>query len=463
MSFRCTASSLFRRQPTTTTTTAWRGTCHRYRYSIGPVPSARSQVTTKPARTPLNGVLLQGAVPKPVTADIPVPAAAYPTVVQQSLNNMRKFSHCVLLTRVGNFYELYFHQAEEYAPLLALKLATKKTSAGPVFMAGFPYFQLDRFLKILVQDMKKHVAISEEFANDPSARVKSGGLLFDRKVTRVITPGTLIDEKFVDPWENNFLLSIHANPASLDEALDETNLKKARSKPNSTSINCGLAWIDLSSGDFFTQTSTLESLSSALARISPREIILDQAIANLQSSAIPEILSQGNYIVSHHAGSNLDSLDTMLSMLEHSGTTANLNTFSGLELGAGTLLLQYINIQLQGAVPKLRPPIQQHAEEYMMIDRNSLKALEVRSTLRDGALEGSLLHAVRKTVTKSGNRLLSQRLSKIISISRRTETLLTFKKPLHPLRSQKSIIALIWSPSCSKSRFFVKTSSSFFA
>ena len=110
---------------------------------------------------------------------------------------------------------MYFEQAEEYAALLNLKLAYKKTGAGPVPMAGFPFFQLDRFLKILVQDLNKYVAISEEFTNNVADKAKSGGLMFDRKVARIVTPGTLIDEKFMDPYVNNFLLSIHMDTMSL--------------------------------------------------------------------------------------------------------------------------------------------------------------------------------------------------------------------------------------------------------
>ncbi|KAI5292968.1 DNA mismatch repair ATPase msh1, partial [Ascosphaera acerosa] len=94
---------------------------------------------------------------------------------------------------------LYFEQAEEYAQVLGLRLGYKKTAVHPVPMAGFPYFHLDRYLKMLVQDLQKKVAISEEFSNDVEARAKAGGLMFNRRVTRIVTPGTLIDENFMDP------------------------------------------------------------------------------------------------------------------------------------------------------------------------------------------------------------------------------------------------------------------------
>src|SRR6201996_2628391 len=104
---------------------------------------------------------------------------------------------------------------------------------------------------MLVQDMDKYVAISEEFANDPSNRVKSGGLLFDRRVSRIITPGTLIDEKFMDPFDNNYLLSIQCDVNKIRE------LEFDKKKSNSVVSDVGVAWLDLSSGDFFTQKTNL--------------------------------------------------------------------------------------------------------------------------------------------------------------------------------------------------------------
>ena len=74
----------------------------------------------------------------------------YPTVIQQALENMSRLPrNCILLTRVGGFYELYFGHAEAWASRLGLKLAAKKTVVGSVPMAGFPFWQLERFLKVL--------------------------------------------------------------------------------------------------------------------------------------------------------------------------------------------------------------------------------------------------------------------------------------------------------------------------
>ncbi|KAJ9648408.1 MutS protein 1 [Coniosporium tulheliwenetii] len=328
---------------------------------------------------------------------------------------MRKFENCVLLTRVGSFYELYFDNAEEYGPLLNLKVSKKKTNKGPVSMAGFPFFQLDRFLKILVQDLNKYVAISEEFANDAVKKVKSGGLLFDRKVTRIITPGTLIDENFMDPWENNYVLSIHVEDAvSGDKRNHEEQMTEssAESLAETGPTELGLAWLDLSSGDFFTQATNLPSLSSAIARIGPREIVVDSSLESIEHSPLMSLLKQDHHILTYHkTAGHTTSIESWTPMLEDPVSRNYASAFTPGEVTAGSFLLDYIRTRLQGSTTKLQPPVRYQNNEYMAVDKNTLRGLEVRATLRDGNYQGSLLHAIRKTVTKSGTRLLTQRLT----------------------------------------------------
>ncbi|KAL1393912.1 muts domain V-domain-containing protein [Phyllosticta capitalensis] len=371
--------------------------------SIEPLPWRSLHIrgkrtTTLKAKQLPQGPIASDAAPLDNLDDDAGPA--YPTVLQQVRNNMRKFPHCVILTRVGNFYELYFEHAERYGPLLSLKLARKKTSAGLVFMAGFPYFQLDRFLKILVQDLQQHVAISEEIRNDPSAKIKNGGLLFDRQVSRIITPGTLIDEKFLDPLENNYCLSIHANsPTSIPE-----------SAMGSESV--GLAWVDISSGEFFTQSTTLSNLSSAIALIGPREVVLDKSQQDSKDSRLLQILAEGRHkITFHEQGTRFRLPEEWAGSLKEIIPDFQSDKFSHCELSAAGFLLEYVRTQLQRSDVALEAPIRRQSSEYMSIDRNTMRALELKESMREGRLEGTLLHAVRRTSTKGGARLLTQRLT----------------------------------------------------
>ncbi|CAG8908805.1 unnamed protein product [Penicillium egyptiacum] len=343
-------------------------------------------------------------------------APRYPTVVQGHRNNMQTFKNCVILTRVGGFYELYFEQAEELAPLLNLKLATKRTNGGPVPMAGFPFFQLDRFLKTLVGDLNKYVAISEEFATNPEGRARAGGLMFDRKVARIITPGTLIDEKFIDPSEHNFLLAIYLDVPSLQSQLKQHADNSLQSSHqhilSSVPQQVGLSWLDLSTGDFFTQLTTTQMLPSAIARIGAREILVDQNIQDLIGHELQMLVGHDHRLVTffQYPGS-FKPVSEWGTMLESPVPENTCASFTPEEVAAGYSLLEYIRVQLQGSNLKLQPPIRRHLNESMSIDRNSLRGLEILETARDGFGKGSLLHAVRRTSTKSGARLLRDRLT----------------------------------------------------
>ncbi|CAG8197233.1 unnamed protein product [Penicillium salamii] len=340
----------------------------------------------------------------------------YPTVVQGHRNNMQTFQNCVVLTRVGGFYELYFEQAEELAPLLGIKLATKKTNGGPVPMAGFPFFQLDRFLKMLVQDLSKYVAISEEFAINADDKASSGGLLFDRKVARIITPGTLIDEKFIDPSEHNFLLAIYFDIPALEAQLklhaEQDGESSKQHVLSSVPQQVGLSWLDLSTGDFFTQVTTTQMLPSAIARIGAREILVDRNVQDIIGHELQMLVGHDHRLVTFFKFPEvIDPVSEWGSMLESPVPEHSRASFTPEEVAAGFSLLEYTRVQLQGTNIKLQPPLRKHPQESMSIDRNSLSGLEILETARDGFGKGSLLHAVRRTSTKSGARLLRDRLT----------------------------------------------------
>jgi DNA mismatch repair ATPase MutS len=297
--------------------------------------------------------------------------------------------------------------------LLSLKLASKKTNGGPVPMAGFPFFQLDRFLKILVQDLNKYVAISEEFAINAEDKVRSGGLLFDRKVARIVTPGTLIDEKFIDPSEHNYLLAIYLDiPALQLQSKQNVDNDAHQHVLSSVPQQVGLSWLDLSTGDFFTQLTTTQMLPSAIARIGAREILVDQNVQDLIGHELQMLVGHDHRLVTFFQfPKEIKPVSEWNSMLESPVPEDSRGSFTPEEVAAGYSLLEYIRVQLQGSNLKLQPPIRRHLNESMSIDRNSLSGLEILETARDGFGKGSLLHAVRRTSTKSGARLLRDRLS----------------------------------------------------
>lgn len=282
-------------------------------------------------------------------------------------------------------------------------------------MAGFPYFQLDRFLKTLVMDLRKYVAISEEFANDSVGKAKSGGLMFNRKVARIVTPGTLIDEKFMDPYENNFLLSVYMDgkqPAPVPSGVEE--LPRGQFRDFSESQVVGLSWLDLSTGDFFTQYTTPQMLPSAIARIGAREVVVDQEVDDAVKREMQALIGDDHRMLTMFPRSKkTSSIAEWDELFETTISEEAAAFFTPEEISACNMLLEYVQIQTQGLEMKLQAPRRRHLDESMAIDRNSLKGLEILETAREGLGKGSLLLAVRRTSTKSGARLLKDRLSEM--------------------------------------------------
>ncbi|KAI1416029.1 muts domain V-domain-containing protein [Hypoxylon sp. FL1857] len=366
---------------------------------------------------------IRSADPLPLSKPEEDEGPAYPTVVLQARHNMQKFENCVLLTRVGGFYELYFGQAEEYGPLLNLKVAQKKTNAGPVPMAGFPFFQLDRFLKTLVLDLNCYVAIAEEFPNDPGDKVKSNGLMHDRRVTRVITPGTLIDENFIDPYANNYVMAIHINhlqesgasgsaePDSSGESSDDVESESLATLQASATTPIGLAWVDISTGQFYTQSTTVAALGSILSRVGPREVVVDEVLESQSDHQLFSVLAEDKHLITFAPHSEHLPLSAWSPMLESDIPTQTAQGFTPDEIQAGSLLLQYVGDRLQGLSMKLQPPLRYENMSVMTIDKSTMRSLEIKQTIRDGTFRGSLLHSIRRTVTKGGARLLNTWLS----------------------------------------------------
>lgn len=247
-----------------------------------------------------------------------------------------------------------------------------------------------------MQDLNRYVAVAEEFPNNAEDKIRSGGLLHDRRVARIITPGTLIDENFIDPYANNYVMAIHVS---------------SQADVSNDSIALGLAWLDLSTGHFFTQQTDLASLGSILSRIAPREIVLDEDFESQKEHDIFSILAEDRHLITYAPIGEMKDIDDWSGMLESEIPRATRDSFSEDEISAGHLALNYVKDRLQGMSMKLQPPLRHENMQIMTIDKNSLRALEVKQTIRDGFFRGSLLHAIRRTVTKSGSRLLNEWLS----------------------------------------------------
>ncbi|KAG0234186.1 DNA mismatch repair ATPase msh1 [Actinomortierella wolfii] len=312
------------------------------------------------------------------------------TPLQRQIREFEEaYPDCVLLVRVGEFYELYDHNATEYGHLLGLKMGQKSFSGKTIPFTGFPIRQLDRHLETLVGKHHLKVALCEQFQDEGGTRT------FRRSVHRIITPGTLIDEQFLDQTENNWLLAV------------ATDLSSQR---------IGLSWLDLSTGDFFTQETTYESFPNDLTRIRPREIIVNSNLRNTPDHPVLQTIQDlGPFVVS------FEDMRSALQLAQHkehpilSEETEEqlgidrkaLAPFTNREQSACLVILRYINHTQMGRKPFIQQPILWEDNSLVKMDRNTIQSLELVRTLRDASRVGSLLHYLDHTKTKAGSRLLA--------------------------------------------------------
>jgi len=226
--------------------------------------------------------------------------------------------------------------------------------------------------------------------------------MHDRRVSRIVTPGTLIDENFMDPFSNNYVLAIQVGD-SLEGTISKTEPE----------MLIGLAWLDLSTGHFFTQSTTLSALPSFLARIGPKEVVLSDELQADKEHGIFAVLEEDHYLVSYVDTTVTQPISEWTANLESPIPPGLIDQFTPEEVSAGSSLLQYVGTRLQGSNIKLQPPTRQ--SDVMGIDKNTMRALEIRTTMRDDSVSGSLLNTIRRTVTKGGTRLLGSWLSKLFT------------------------------------------------
>jgi DNA mismatch repair ATPase MutS len=291
-------------------------------------------------------------------------------------------------------------------------------------MCGFPLTHIDKHLKVLVQQNKRFVAMCEEFRR----LSEQGSKVFDRRVVRVITPGTLIDESFLNPYENNYLLSL-----SIPEPPKPAGL-------------LGLAWIDISTGEFFSKTTAFDNLRDELVRLAPSEVVLDKKLEGMTSHPVFQTLREEESFVSF--GDTTGILSPPATKHFSAPRQGEDDPDSGYAQGSpGTqetmavgLLTAYLHANLLEQMPFLTSPNRESGECRMQIDSHTIKALEIREEIRGGSSKGTLLSAIKRTTTSGGTRLLTRWLCKTISFwTLDPSSYTSFGQALQALPSLKSM------------------------
>ncbi|CCE90638.1 mismatch repair ATPase MSH1 TDEL_0B05090 [Torulaspora delbrueckii] len=330
-----------------------------------------------------------------------------PPSLQYVRDLMDHYKGHVVLTQMGSFYELYFEQASVYGPQLNLSLTNRNYFCGKVPFAGFPVHQLSRHLKILVNNYGYSVTIAEQFKRDTVANNDVNK--FYRRVTRIVTPGTFIDEAFENLQENTYLLSIEFSDNCFNKIAD-SNLK------------VGLCWCDVTTGEIFVQQVLLKDLISSITRIQPKEILLNDELAAYRIESgewYPELVELKKYFIKYQ---KLPSRHRTIASFYNLFSAADagddrkqleiqLREFSQKELAALRNTLMYVSEHMPSFSMNFQLPQRQLTGSIMQIDSRTVAALELHKTVRDNRQKGTLLSTIRRTVTPAGTRLLTQWLS----------------------------------------------------
>jgi len=285
-----------------------------------------------------------------------------------------KHPDAVLLFRVGDFYEAYGEDALVAVAILGIALTHKSNGvAGPIEMAGFPHHALDNFLPKLVRAGKR-VAICDQL-EDPKLTKK----LVKRGITELVTPGVSTNENILNQKENNFLAGLHI----------EKN-------------KAGVAFLDISTGEFYTAEGTLEYVDKLLSSFAPKELLYERSKRSFVNEHFK--FSGSKYEMEDWVYTE-DSAENRL--LKHF-QTKNLKGYGiqsmPLAIIASGSLLYYMDMTEHTQISHIRSISRIEEDLFVRLDRYTIRSLELCDTMNEGGK--TLLSVIDKTRSAMGARLL---------------------------------------------------------
>ncbi|HEX7565975.1 MAG TPA: DNA mismatch repair protein MutS, partial [Bradyrhizobium sp.] len=354
---------------------------------------------------------IQQPVPQPSDAQPAAEAAARVTpMMEQYLEIKAANPGLLLFYRMGDFYELFFEDAEIASRALGIMLTKRGKHQGmDIPMCGVPVERSDDYLHRLIASGHR-VAVCEQMEDPAAARARGNKSVVRRDVVRLVTPGTLTEDTLLDARANNYLLAL------------------ARARGSAGSDRLGLAWIDISTSEFIVTECSTGELAATLSRINPNEVIVTDALYG-----DPELgpLLRELPAVTPLTRDVFDSATAERRLCDYFAvaTMDGLSAMSRLEATAAAAAVTYIDRTQVGKRPPLSPPAREAAGTTMAIDPATRANLELTRTLA-GERRGSLLDAIDCTVTAAGSRLLAQRLAAPLTdsaaIARRLDAVATF-------------------------------------
>lgn len=346
-----------------------------------------------------NATKKQDPVQENTTKNKAKPANSVTPMMQQYIDIKKDNQDYLLFYRMGDFYELFMEDAIIAAKELDIVLTKRgKNDGDDIPMCGVPHHSYESYLNRLIKKGYK-VAICEQVETPEEAKKKRGyKAVVKREVTKIVTQGTLTDEKMLDKDTTNNLVSI-------------TETKNG---------NFAIAWCDISRGEVLTNEIKQESITSEMERISPAEIILcDELLGRRDLKIFIDIYR--NIITSQNKSffNTNRASDKIRSYFD----LKDLNILSNIskeEINALGALIEYIEITQLDDKPNLSLPKSTKETNFLEIDASTFRNLEIFRN-SEGKHQGSLLHTLNKTKTSSGARLLHNILAKPLKNPKKIE------------------------------------------
>jgi DNA mismatch repair protein MutS len=299
---------------------------------------------------------------------------------------------CLLFYRMGDFYELFFADAEVASRALGIVLTKRgKHEGADIPMCGVPIERADEYLQRLIARGHR-VAVCEQLEDPALAKKRGPKAVVRRDVVRLVTPGTITEERLLEPGRANLLVAIHRLRAGEDRTL------------------FGLAAIDISTGAFWLNECDAASLSAEIARLEPSEIIATQATLDDREAARGFSETRAAITPIGREAAGADVAEQRLREFYGVETLDGFGAFSRAEIGAAALAIHYVGRTQIEARPALERPSRRPRGETMEIDAATRANLELTRTL-SGERQGSLLATIDMTATPAGARLLAERLA----------------------------------------------------
>ena len=325
----------------------------------------------------------------------PDAAALRPTpMMEQFLEIKEAHPGSLLFYRMGDFYEMFFEDAEIASRALGITLTKRGKHLGEdIPMCGVPVHAANDYLQKLIS-LGHRVAVCEQQEDPAEAKKRPGKSVVKRGVVRLVTPGTLTEDTLLDAGRNNYLASVARLRGAAADGADRF----------------ALAWIDISTGDFrLTETDQLR-LSADIARVDPRELLVPDSF--FADDTLGPFVRELSVAVTPLPGAFFDGSTAGARLAAYYGvnTLDGLGSFSRVELSAAAAALAYVEKTQISERPPLSRPVRESDGAVMLIDAATRANLELVRTL-SGERRGSLLAAIDRTVTGAGSRLLAERLS----------------------------------------------------